>query len=151
MINNYNQSKYIRQEIQSAQILKNLIQNKEQSLKQINIKINTVAGPQTCHYDQIAKNYNHVQVSSIVNSLLSDANQLEKELRCLKSHLTMVDYYYSSLLNSCIQTDREIVEHYFCKDMKQVDIELKYCITNINRYVLQLIDDADINLIKMSN
>lgn len=62
-----------------------------------------------------------------------------------------IDYYYECLLASCSDVDREIVQHYFDKDMKQVDIEVNYCITNINRYILQLIDSANINLVNVSN
>lgn len=151
MINNYNQSKYIRQEILSQTIIKNLINDKKKCMKEIHDQINCVSSPHVCQYDKVVKCSNYVQVSTIVNSLLSDIEQLEKEVRCLTIHLQRINYYYECLLVSCSDVDREIVQHYFKKDMKQVDIEVNYCITNINRYILQLIDSAEINLVNVSN
>lgn len=151
MIKDYNQSKFIRQEILSQKIIKNLINDKKNSMKEINNQINCVSSPHACQYDKVIKCSNYVQLSTIVNSLLSDVGQLEKEVRCLTLHLQRINYYYECLLASCSDVDREIVQHYFEKDMKQVDIEVTYCITNINRYILRLIDSAKINLVNVSN
>lgn len=151
MIKNYNQSKFIRQEILSRTIIKKLINDKKNSMKEIHDQIICVSSPHASQYDKVVKCSNYVQVSTIVNSLLSDIDQLEKELKCLTIHLQRIDYYYECLLASCSDVDREIVQHYFDKDMKQVDIEVNYCITNINRYILRLIDFAKINLVNVSN
>ena len=151
MISQYDQSILVRQAIFSKPMIINLINDKKKSLKEIHNQINSVSGPHSCRYDRVAKRSSYIEVSTIVNSLLSDADQLEKELQYLLVHLNRVNFYYECLLSSCSEIDCEIVEHYFKKDMRQVDIELNYGITNINRYILQLIDSANINLVNVSN
>lgn len=139
--------KYIYNEIQARDKTKLMIKNLEQNLRDCELKYEDCMGVHSIQFNNVVCEQNNFEKSSVANSILSDEQRIEMQIKFLKLQLRYREDLYHSVINFYDGLDKQFLIDCFSGKFSTEGLKSKYYETNPYKKVIRLLGQAKIELL----